>query len=822
MDEDAPAEPAGTDAETTADGAPTDEDVTEAVAVPAAAAEDPIDEAATTTETALDEPAEPEEAAPAAEAAEAPAVEPAEVAPTVATAEVAPAPLAAAVRPSTPPPSSPALSSFSPAPSPGRPQSTAHSRRGSEDASVLSKTPFEQALQVWSNIGFSNLQRELDTQTEEIFETQKLSMVSRKDLASKTKEFRRLGDEEKLVEIKSLLKAYQTEIDNLTKRGKFAETAFLNVYRALGEAPDPYPLLEATLDAMAKSEEVGRLTAEVGKLRRELRRYEDYDELGRKLRVAEQRVIDVAAQRVADKEAELKALMDEKERGWKLKEDDYVRQSTDMRETIRELRANHEVAQAQLTQHEQKLGDGVAGRLAEAEILAADLERINFRALQTERRNLELRQELERAKAETRGEAVQISEEAQRRLDDLIAENTALGRKLDALRDDARDSKAAHKKRLATLERENKLRADEVEALKARLRRVDDYDEIKRELDILKYVEFSTGLDDDDEPRPTNGQPESLEQLLLARNKKLSGEVTTLRVEHERALAQAADLSAKLHSTEVALNQSRKLTVKLEDDLVSFHDAGAATMSLKSYNPSRVNTSPPSLNTPTHSVFGGRRDDAMSVSSLTVPGSDPSILPIITQQRDRFRARNAELEEELRKEFNTITGLRGEIEALQRDNLALYEKTRYISTYRQPTPRALPPPAVAGEDRYRSEYEENISPFAQFRGREQERAMSRMGPLERVIYGLTRVVLSNKYSRNMFFVYLTCLHVFVMGVIWYLAMGELTEADAARDVPGAGLGGAAAFEAPAAAAAAAAAAAPAAAAGAPVGGAVLR
>lgn len=80
-------------------------------------------------------------------------------------------------------------------------------------------------------------------------------------------EFKRIPDEEKLTAFKSLLKgephiacarrtytyytyplpAYQTEIDNLTKRSKTAENAFLNVYKVLAEAPDPYPLLEAAV-----------------------------------------------------------------------------------------------------------------------------------------------------------------------------------------------------------------------------------------------------------------------------------------------------------------------------------------------------------------------------------------------------------------------------------------------------------------------------------------------------------------------------------------------------------------------------------------------
>jgi homeobox protein cut-like len=67
-------------------------------------------------------------------------------------------------------------------------------------------TPFEQALKAWRDINFSELQRQLDSQGLEIVENQKVSVLGRKELASKTKEFRKLSDEEKLVEIKTLLK----------------------------------------------------------------------------------------------------------------------------------------------------------------------------------------------------------------------------------------------------------------------------------------------------------------------------------------------------------------------------------------------------------------------------------------------------------------------------------------------------------------------------------------------------------------------------------------------------------------------------------------
>ncbi|KAK9494342.1 CASP C terminal-domain-containing protein [Lipomyces doorenjongii] len=682
-------------------------------------------------------------------------------------------------------------------------------------------TPFEQALKAWRDINFSDLQRQLDNQGLEIVENQRVSVLGRKELASKTKEFRKLSDEEKLVEIKTLLKSYQTEIDNLTKRGKATENAFLNTYRVLAEAPDPYPLLEATLDSLLASDEVATLSTENAKLKSQLARYSDYDDLRAKLQQTEQKVIDVSIQKVAAKEAELQALLDEKERNWKLREEDLNKQVHDAREQVRELRATHAVTEARLVQHEQKLDEGVAGRFAEAELIAADLERVNLRALQTERRNLELRQELEKLKSslgrdgET-GEPLSFEDirEWKQRVDDLRGENAALARKMETLREDAKTASNKEGKAFHALERENTRKAEEIEALKNKLKRVADYEDIKRELDILKFVEFSAETEEDGEAWESNSkqdsQSESLEQLLLARNKRLTNELTTIRVAHETLQQEFANLESNLKSATTALEQSRGLNRKLEDDLTSLHETSSVgnpgAMSIASYAPSRRS----GRGTDTASLFGGSLRSGLTAMVSTTsndeaasqPGSgtltplgmrtldqhvaDLTILPIITQQRDRFRARNAELEQELRSEYARITDLRSQIDALQKDNVALYEKTRYLSTYRG----GISSVNAGGSDvssSYGREYEEQISPFAQFRGREQERALSRMGPLERIIYGLTRVVLANKTSRNLFFGYIMGLHIFLMGTIWYLAFREVARHEKIA-TPGAGVG----------------------------------
>lgn len=57
-------------------------------------------------------------------------------------------------------------------------------------------------------------------------------------------EFKKVPDQEKLQQFKLLLRAYQGEIDAITKREKTTAQAFLTVYNALGQAPDPAKLLQ--------------------------------------------------------------------------------------------------------------------------------------------------------------------------------------------------------------------------------------------------------------------------------------------------------------------------------------------------------------------------------------------------------------------------------------------------------------------------------------------------------------------------------------------------------------------------------------------------
>ena len=62
--------------------------------------------------------------------------------------------------------------------------------------------------------------------------------------------------------------------------------------------------------------------------------------------------------------------------------------------------------------------------------------------------------------------------------------------------------------------------------------------------------------------------------------------------------------------------------------------------------------------------------------------SDPSLLSIVQSQRERFRLRVQELENENSSQAANIGGLTQEIENLRLDNVKLYEKIKFLQNYR--------------------------------------------------------------------------------------------------------------------------------------------
>ena len=190
------------------------------------------------------------------------------------------------------------------------------------------------------------------------------------------------------------------------------------------------------------------------------------------------------------------------------------------------------------------------------------------------------------------------------------------------------------------------------------MRQYSDYDEIKRELEIMKvshfthigkpsadtqYVEFS-GADfetDGDEdirlPDPNASIANqrlgrSLENLLVLKNRRLLEDLTKLRVSYDDLSGQYNTSAEMLEGLQSDLARQKGLNEKLENDLFVVN---------KPEDKPRDGSGLAGLDI-------GNKSDGRASPGPAVNG-ESSILPIVTSQRDRFRQRNGELEEVSRK-----------------------------------------------------------------------------------------------------------------------------------------------------------------------------
>ncbi|KAH6669154.1 CASP C terminal-domain-containing protein [Plectosphaerella plurivora] len=675
---------------------------------------------------------------------------------------------------------------------------------------------FQHAISAWRTIDYTTLVSGLDNTASEIVTYQRDSTVQRKELAQKTKDFRKLDDASKLGEIKGLLKAYQGFIDLLTNHSKSINSTFLQAYTALSEAPDPYPLLEASVDSMLVSEDtVPKLTEENQHLQQSVTKLtsqlESTEARLQTESAAKKELENQLESRVKEVEASWTAVLDEKKDNWEAKEKALEEKVENQERLLNEIKASYEVNQRLGKTDDGEAGHGGHVSSAEIEMLHSDLERTSSRLADIEARNEQMRLELAQAKSQVPAHTGPVLEDDPGYIR-MRSENSSLIRKLDAARVEKDGLKRSLDTRLRSLEREVGVLKEERDNLKVKVQKWSDYEDVKQELEVLKSIEFATG-DDDDMVRDTADEAgaagradgETLEKMLLARNKKLSDELTILRVSHQDLQSKLGELQEELSRTNAELERSQNLNEKLENDLADLQSESTnafpsgASVAMSRYAPSMAPGRKSGRISPTSSIISGIDPRGMGggggYGGGEPMGGGSGILPMVTAQRDRFKKKNSQLESELSDTHRTVSQLRQEIAALQKDNLNLYEKTRYVSTYSRNGPSASSssaafgsnpnPSAVSlgggggpggqgqGMDRYQKAYESKISPFAQFRGRESARAYKRMSLPERLVYTVTRMVLATRMSRNLFAAYCVALHMLVFLSTYWLMAADL-------------------------------------------------
>lgn len=322
---------------------------------------------------------------------------------------------------------------------------------------------------------------------------QRDSLVQRKDLAQKTKDFRKLEDAAKLGEIKSLLKSYQTFIDLISNQSKSTQAAFLQVYSPLSEAPDPYPLLEASIDSMVTADEVvpklesenKHLQSTVAKLSSQL---EDSEKQLERERSTRQSAASNQDSKIKDIEKSWSAVLKEKQDNWEARERSLEEKVEHQDRLLKELKASYEVSQ-RLGKADDDNDDNTnrpSASAAELEIVSSELDKANARLADIEARNEQLRLELAQSTARAGNSQNSGPVEDDPSFLRLRSENSSLLRKLEAARYEKDSDKGKLDTNIRGLEREIHALKDDRETLRKKMDKMNDYEEVKQELDMLK------------------------------------------------------------------------------------------------------------------------------------------------------------------------------------------------------------------------------------------------------------------------------------------------------------------------------------------------
>ncbi|XP_027737904.1 protein CASP isoform X4 [Empidonax traillii] len=395
----------------------------------------------------------------------------------------------------------------------------------------------------------SPLQRELDTTATILANRQDESEQSRKKLIEQSREFKKNTPEDLRKQVAPLLKSFQGEIDALGKRSKEAEAAFLNVYKRLIDVPDPVPALDLGQQLQLKVQRMHDIETENQKLRETLEEYnKEFAEvknqevtikaLKEKIREYEQTLKNQAENIALEKEQKLQNDFAEKERKLQETQMSTASKLEEAEHKVQTLQTALEKTRTELFDLKTKYDEETTAKADEIEMIMTDLERANQRAEVAQREAETLREQLSSA-----NKSLQLATQIQKAPDveqaievltrsSLEVELAAKEREIAQLVEDVQRLQGSLTKlrensssQISQLEQQLTAKNSTLKQLEEKLKGQADYEEVKKELNILKSMEFAPS-------ESSGGQDASkpLEVLLLEKNRSLQSENATLRI----------------------------------------------------------------------------------------------------------------------------------------------------------------------------------------------------------------------------------------------------------------------------------------------------
>uniref|UniRef100_A0A8C6T1K5 Protein CASP n=1 Tax=Neogobius melanostomus TaxID=47308 RepID=A0A8C6T1K5_9GOBI len=620
---------------------------------------------------------------------------------------------------------------------------------------------------------------QLDATATQLANRQDESEQSRKKLIDLSRDFKKNTPEDFRKQVAPLLKSFQGEIDALSKRSKEAEAAFLNVYKKIIDVPDPLPVLELAQQLQLKLQRMHDIETENSKLRETL---EDYNKefaevknqevtiktLKEKIREYEQSLKNQAENLAQEKQLQLHNDYAEKERKLQENQDSMSSRLEEAEHKVQSLQTALETTQAELFDLKTKCDEEATAKYVfHFCVVFVSLQRAEAsqREVESLREQMSLSNQSQPLKSPAKADTdmEQTTEVASN--SNLEAELRAKERETAQLVEDVQRLQASLTKlretsgsQITELEQQLSSKTAVLKELEEKLQKQADYEEVKKELSILKSMEFGSSDSAQDSSK-------SLEVLLLERNRSLQSESAALRIANTELSGRYTELQVEFSAAVRTSAEQKQLILKLEHDLSTVQTMSSLNRPSADGSEGTDMSNIPEPIKEASAMFSG---PAVNPHYGELPqGQMDSLLSIISSQRERFRSRNQELEAESLSMQQTMQALQNELDSLRADNIKLYEKIKFLQSY---------PGKAGGSDdtvmRYSSQYEERLDPFASFSKKERQRRYLSLSPWDKATLSLGRVILSNKVARTIAFFYTLFLHCLVFLVLYKTAWSE--------------------------------------------------
>lgn len=656
------------------------------------------------------------------------------------------------------------------------------------DKTNPSSSPVSVVSNFWKEFDLEKEKSVLDEQGLRIAENQENSQKNRRKLAESTRDFKKAAPEEKLSLFNSLLKGYQEEVDNLTKRAKFGENAFLNIYQKLYEAPDPYPALASISEQDLKISELEsenrKMKVELEEFRTEsmhlknqqatIRRLEERNrQLEQQMEEKVKEIVEMKQRSLAEENQKTLEVLKDREQSLQ----DQLRQA---KESVSNMQKLHELAQSQLFELRAQSEEDRAAKQSEVNLLMDEVERAQTRLFSLEREKGLLRSQLQSANEESENKRSDVDsnailENSLSSKEKIISELNMELHNIETTFSNERVQHVNEIKKLNSLLNEKDVALEEMKKeLKARPteKLVDD---LRKKVKILQAVGYNSIEAEDWEAATSGEEMSKMESLLLDKNKKMEHELTQLKVKLSEKTSFLETAEGKIVELAEKVNEQQKLIQKLEDDILKGYSSKEKKGTL--FDDWDLSES-----------GGNELSENTDQKQVSADQDQSSMLKVICNQRDRFRARLRETEEEIRQLKEKIGELTTELEKTKADNVKLYGKIRYVQDYNQEKVISRGSKKYAEdlesgftsdvESKYKKIYEDDINPFAAFSKKERDQRYKELGFRDRITLSSGRFLLGNKCARTFAFFYTIGLHILVftclyrMSALSYLSHGS--------------------------------------------------